>query len=107
MRGERHTFTSRLVSGQFVRISLYQRDIDVTVSIASEDGTVRTSWNPSAFGLENHFFVATLTGNFRVEVGTADNSTKSGSYQLRMGIPRRSRPEDEKRIQAQVSFAKG
>ena len=106
-RGEVHSYTLPLVTGQYALICIDQRDIDLSLTLASPEENTRQTWDPAAFGRECMSVVATSSGPFQIEVATAKRTTARGHYQLRLFRPRRLRPEDAKRIRAQELFMAG
>ena len=85
--GESHTYQITLQAGQFVRVVVEQKAIDVALVLAAPDGKQVVEVNlTAAGGLESLSAEATLSGDYRLTVRATGPATLAGSYQVRLEV---------------------
>lgn len=99
--GDVHAYRVAVRAGQYLRVFVDQRGVDVAVTLRGPDGTVladRTAasdhWGPEAASV-----VAAETGMLRLELQS--NEGTSGPYAVRIDALRDPRPSDLTRMQAE------
>ncbi|MEW6369171.1 MAG: CHAT domain-containing protein [Acidobacteriota bacterium] len=107
--GESHFYDLMLSSGEYARIVVAVRGIDLAVSIAAPDGTQVSEMDHAdeTEGPESVSAVADVAGCFGLLVRSAKTSSPSGTYQVWIDEIRPVRPEDGLRIEAEKAFATG
>jgi CHAT domain-containing protein/tetratricopeptide (TPR) repeat protein len=107
--GEMQTYLFSLSAGQFARIVVEQRGVDVSLALRTEAGVVLASVNDleSPRGSEELAFVTEAAGTFRVEVRAAEDGPVTGQYAVSIAEVRAAAPPDRERIAAQRLFMEG
>ncbi|HMJ24595.1 MAG TPA: tetratricopeptide repeat protein, partial [Pyrinomonadaceae bacterium] len=100
--GETHTYQISLTAGQFARVVLEQKAIDVALVLTAPDGkqVVETNLAPVG-GLESLSAEAAASGNYRLTVRAASSATLAGSYQVRLEVKAAATAQDRQRIAAE------
>ncbi|MEA2204126.1 MAG: hypothetical protein QOE77_902 [Blastocatellia bacterium] len=99
--GQSHTYQITLQAGQFMRVVLEQKAIDVALVLAAPDGTqVETNLAPVG-GLESLSEEATASGNYRLTVRADSSATLAGSYQVRLDVKAAATAQERQRIAAE------
>jgi CHAT domain-containing protein len=103
--GETHSYTLTLTSGQYAHITVEQRDVDVVVSIYTQDGTkvARVDSPNGNYGIEPVSVVAETSGAYRVEV-LSTSPKKPGKYEVKLEELRAATENDRNRVAAQTLF---
>ena len=102
-----HTYQITLNAGEFSRITLEQRGIDVLIKLYGPDNRKlfeRDSPNGRTVQ-ESLSFVAAATGSYRIVVRTWDGMKASGGYSITVEAPRALTSQDKTRIAAEVALA--
>ncbi len=83
--GEVHNYRLTLAAGQYSRIVLVQRGVDVVLTIVSPSGQRVTEVDSpnGAFGPEPVSLIAEEAGDYRLEVRTLYEDVPAGRYQIR------------------------
>ena len=97
--GEAHSYQITLAASQYLRVSVEQLDIDVTVKIFGPGGRpiadVNNSKRPK---FAEHLLIFTETsGEFRVEVSAANKDASVGRYELRFEVLEATSEENKAR----------
>jgi CHAT domain-containing protein len=102
----RHVVT--LEPGQFVRVKLRQAGIDVVVRIQQPDGTFGPPVDASdgIRGWELASLVATVAGEYAVEVAPRADAEQAGGYALDADAPRPVDDRDRRRLMAEDARAR-
>jgi CHAT domain-containing protein/tetratricopeptide (TPR) repeat protein len=97
--GEEHQFAVPLAAGEYVRIGVEQRGIDVRATIRDGDGTLIEDAvdGVGPAGEESVEIVATVASTYTLAVAPAEGA-ESGDYAVRMDAPRPA-TADERRMQ--------
>jgi CHAT domain-containing protein/Tfp pilus assembly protein PilF len=111
MRGrEEHTYQLRLSAGEYARVVVEQKGIDVVVTLFGADGNslVDVDNNLSGTrGLETVSLVADVGGVYRVVVRSLQEDASAGRYEVRLEEPRTATDADRKRVAAERIYFAG
>jgi tetratricopeptide (TPR) repeat protein len=113
--GETHTYHITLAAGQYLRVVVDQRGIDVIVKIFGPDGQPLAEMDMlNSRGLEIDpqgpepvSVVADASGTYRVEVHALEKGATPGRYELRIEELREAVPDDATRMAAERALAEG
>ena len=102
---ETHSYTLSLTPGQYARVTVDQRGVDVVVSIFAPDGTklVQVDCPNANYGLEPVSLVAETAGAYRVEVRSTSPKLP-GRYEVKLEELRAATGPDRSRVAAQKLF---
>jgi CHAT domain-containing protein/Tfp pilus assembly protein PilF len=105
--GQSRSYQLALEAGQFVRIVVEQRGIDLVAALYAPDGkkVVEVDSPYGAEGPEPIFWVAESAGAYRVELRSPETGAPAGRYEIRLDEMRRSAPSDENLLAAQKLYA--
>lgn len=108
-RGQAHDFGVALEAGQYVKVVVEQQGIDLVISTFNPDGSPQMEFdNPT--GLRGRKFVlimAGVAGVYRLEVRPVERWAAAGAYEISVESARLPTPADEKRLEAEKSYADG
>ena len=84
--GDTHSYRIQLNAGQFLHVRVEQENIDVVTSAFGPDGKQLTeSDSPNdRWGSEPIIFVATTSGEHRIEIRSPYNTAPVGSYRIKI-----------------------
>jgi CHAT domain-containing protein/tetratricopeptide (TPR) repeat protein len=104
---EVHTFRVSLLRGQYLHAVIQQLGIDVIVALIDpDDKEILTMDSPShKSGPESVSVVATVAGDYKVEVRVGDPLAAAGNYEISLEEIREATKEDSMRAQAEQYFA--
>jgi CHAT domain-containing protein/tetratricopeptide (TPR) repeat protein len=104
--GETHSFRITLTSGQFLHALVEQKDIDVMTAVFAPDGKQLTESNSpnDRWGNEPVLLVASIPGEYRVDVRSPNNKAPAGRYQIKIIASREATPIDKGHAVAQTLF---
>ena len=104
--GEKHPFRIALTSGQFLHVLVEQEDIDVITASFGPDGKQLTESNSpnDRWGTEPILVVASVTGEYRVEIRPSNNKAPAGRYRIKIVAFRDATPVDKGHATAQALF---
>lgn len=107
--GQTHSYQLLLVSNQFLHVVVDQRGIDVVVALFGPDGKKQAEVDSpgGTSGIEPIFWVAQISGNYRIDVQSPDKEAASGRYEIRIEELRAATPQDKNMITAQNAYAEG
>ena len=107
--GESHLYELTLAAGQFVRLNVDQRGIDLIETVTTEDGQklVEVDGPSGMNGSEGVLILAEANGSYRIEVRTAIKQATPGRYEIRIDALRLATQEDKDRVAAQLAFFEG
>jgi len=107
--GETHSYRVTLAAGQYLRVIVDQRGIDVVVRLFGPDGQQVTEVNRpnGAQGPEPVSVVAEDSSNYRLEVSSPGKEAAPGHYEVRIEEMRPATPQDRSRVAAERAFAEG
>ena len=110
MAGEAsHFYRVTLKPGQYLRVLVNQRGIDVVLSLLDPAGKKITESNSDngTFGLEPASLIAATAGDYLVEVRSPDKNAAPGKYDIRIEQLRTANAADNDRIAAEKLFLEG
>jgi CHAT domain-containing protein/predicted negative regulator of RcsB-dependent stress response len=107
--GESHSYQLNVATGQYARVIVEQKGIDVVVSVFGPDGKLITAVdNPNGSqGAETVHITAEATGIYRLEVTSFEKLARLGSYQAKLAELRPATTADQKRLAARRAFDEG
>ncbi|GBC82914.1 Regulatory protein AfsR [bacterium HR10] len=105
--GEVHAYRLALTAGQYVRVVVAQRGIDVVVRLFGPDGRqiVEMDSPTGTQGEESVAHVAEAAGTYRLEVAPLEKDAPPGRYEVRLEELRPATEQDRTRIAADRAFA--
>lgn len=107
--GETHSYSLTLHSGQFLRVIVKQKGIDVTVLLFDPaDNQIREVDSPNGMlGQESLYAFIEKNGDYRLEIRSGNENAPSGQYSAKIAEYRELQKTDEIRIAAQIAFDEG
>jgi CHAT domain-containing protein/Tfp pilus assembly protein PilF len=98
--GRSHFYKLTMTSGQYLRIAVGQRGIDVLVALLTPDGKKigEVDSEKSTVGSETISAITEATGAHRIEVRSAEKMAKTGRYEIKVEELRAATAEDKYRI---------
>ncbi|HEY7546700.1 MAG TPA: CHAT domain-containing protein, partial [Blastocatellia bacterium] len=102
-----HSYTVSLASGQYLRVAVEQRGIDVAVALIGPDGTkLNEIDSPNGLnGPELLSVIADKAGLYRLDISSLDKKAPRGLYEVKIEELRQATPQDQSRIAAEKNFA--
>ena len=107
--GESHSYQLNVTAGQYARVVVEQKGIDVVVSVFGPDRKLITAVdNPNGSqGAETVHITAEATGIYRLEVSSFEKLARPGSYQAKLAELRPATQADKERLTARRAFDEG
>lgn len=108
--GEEHFFQVTLSAGQYARVVLEQKGIDVVLALLGADGKPSLEVDNTLSGtrgLEVISLVAETSGVYRFNVRSLEKDASAGRYDLRLEDLRGATDIDHKRVTAERSYITG
>ena len=104
--GETHSFRIVLAPGQFLHAVFEQKDIDVMLAIFGPDGKQLSESNSpnDRWGTEAVILVASVPGEYRVDVRPVNNKAQPGRYEIKIIALREATAIDKGHAAAQAAF---
>ena len=100
--GESHTYLISLAPGQFVRILVEQKAVDLALKFAGPDRKQLTEANFTGVGsLESLSAEASTGGEYQLTISIVGPATLAGSYRVELEIKAAAAPQDKQRITAE------
>ena len=102
--GQSHTYQISLTSGQFVRVVVEQKGIDLTLALAApqrEAAKPVAEANLTRVDLESLSYEATVSGDYRFTIRALGAATLSGTYQVILERKEAATAQDRQRITAE------
>src|SRR5262249_10999424 len=101
--GQTDSYRLTLMEGQYVRVVVEQKGIDVVVVLLGPDGKKLDEVNHRGAlqATELLSFIATIPGNYRVEVHPKANDAPAGRYEIKIADLRIATDRDQKQIIAE------
>jgi CHAT domain-containing protein len=95
-----HSYKLPIISGQYLKIVVDQRGIDVAVVLSAPDGkkVSEVNSNHSIEGSETLSMIADLPGAYLMEVRSAQKIAKTGRYEVKVKELRAATVEDKYRV---------
>ncbi len=107
--GESHQYQMTLTTGQFVRVIIDQRGIDLVEEVVGPDAQklVEVDGPSGQNGPERVLILAAAAGPYRIEVRPLIKQATPGRYEIRVDALRPATQEDKDRVAAQLAFYEG
>src|ERR1044072_8837070 len=108
--GEQHTYQVKLNAGQYARVVLEQKGIDVVLALSGADGkpVLEVDKNLSGTrGMEVVSLVADTSGTYQLNVSSLEKDASAGRYEIRIENLRTATDADRKRVAAERSYVAG
>ncbi|MEA2206049.1 MAG: hypothetical protein QOE77_2825 [Blastocatellia bacterium] len=106
--GEAHSYRVSLRAGQYLRVVVVQKGIDVVVSLFGPDETkLSVVDNDTTMGSESIVVIADAPGDYRVEVQSRNKGSKAGTYQITLTELRTATAKDRDHLAAEIKFEEG
>ena len=100
--GQTHTYQIKLTAGQFMRVVVEQKGIDVTLTLAGPDGKQSAEVNlTNAGAMESLSAETAVNGSYRLTVRAGGSATLNGTYWLRTEVKAAATAQDKQRIAAE------
>src|SRR5215204_2475459 len=101
--GEVHAYQLTLDAGQYARVGVEQRGVDVLLSLfGPDDRSLSEVDSPNGTqGPELISFVVAASGVYRLEVRSTEKKAPAGRYEVKLEELRAATPEDVSRVAAQ------
>jgi CHAT domain-containing protein len=105
--GQAHTYQIKLTTGQFMRVVIEQKGIDVAVALVASDGEQLSEVNLSsgAFGQESLSQEVALSGDYRIVIRTVTATAPKGAYGAKLEVKAAATAQDKQRIAAERLLA--
>ena len=104
--GESHSYQLPLAAGQFLRVVVEQKGIDLALTLVGPDARQVKEVNlTGAFGLESLSHEAVVGGDYRIVVRPIGANARKGAYQLRADVKAVATTQDRNRIAAERLLA--
>ena len=103
---EPHSFRIALAPGDFLRVAVTQRGVDVTVTIAGPDARARTTVNNVGGAYEREFaaVIADLGGDHLIEIRPARQDLPRGGCSVEVLAHRPATAADRRHVEADAAF---
>ena len=106
--GQVHTFRIALAAGQFMRVVLDQKVIDLALALIAPDGKQVVEVNITSAGrLESLSAEAAASGDYRLTVRAIGAATLAGAYEVSLEVRAAATELDRKRIAAERLLVEG
>ena len=104
--GETHSFRIVLATGQFLHALVEQKDIDVMTVVFGPDGKQLSESNSpnDRWGTEAVILLASVRGEYRVDVRSPNNKAQPGRYEIKIVALREATAVDKGHAAAQAAF---
>jgi len=105
--GEVHSYQVILTAGQFLRVAVDQRGINLIVTLYDPNGkriADLDSW-VGLYGTENASLISETAGSHRLEIRAKQTAAPTGQYEVRIVERRTVVPQDAIQIAAERTFA--
>jgi CHAT domain-containing protein/tetratricopeptide (TPR) repeat protein len=108
--GQSHSYQIQLAAGQFMRIVVEQKGIDLTLAIAAprgESGKPVAEANLTRVDMESLSYEATVSGDYHFTIRALGAATLTGTYQARLERKDAATAQDRLRITAERLLGEG
>lgn len=108
--GEKHTYQVTLSAGQYARVVVEQKGIDVVLALSGADGKpiLEVDNNLSGTrGLEVVSLIADVSGSYQFNVRSLEKDASAGRYEVRIEDLRTATEADRIRVAAERSYLAG
>ena len=106
--GEFHYYEIAVNAGQYLKVVLEQKGIDLVLDLFSPNGRKLAEIdNTSAGGLESFRLIAEVSGKYRIELRPYDKIASKGDYTIAIEALRSPTSEDRKGLAALAAYEEG
>jgi len=108
--GESHTYQITLKAGQFIRVVVDQKGIDLTLTLAAKQGDAGkliAEANLTRIDMESLSYEATVSGDYLFTIRALGATTLNGKYQARLEQKDAAAAKDRQRITAERLLGEG
>ena len=107
--GDTHSYRVLLSANQFLYALVEQKDIDLVTAVFGPDGKQLTdSDSPNdRWGTEPILWVASVAGEYRVDVRSSNSKAPAGRYEIKILALREATQIDKDHVAAQSAFDEG
>jgi CHAT domain-containing protein/Tfp pilus assembly protein PilF len=107
LAGQNHSYQVTLASGQYIKVAVDQRGIDVIVKLFGPDGRQIAFFDtePRNQGIETASWVAEEVGNYRLDVVTKQKNAAAGRYEIKVAELRTATGNDRTIFEANKLYA--
>jgi len=107
--GQTHAYLIDLQAGQYLRVGVTQRGVNVGLKLFGPDQQQLSQVNNQNYikDVETITLVAESSGRYRLEVLQLKHGSVKGEYIIKIEELRASRPEDRESVKADRAFAEG
>jgi hypothetical protein len=104
--GQSHFYKISMTSGQYLRITVSQRGIDVLVALFTLDGKKvdEADIDKSTMWSETISAIAEVSGAYLIEVRPPEKTAKAGRYEIKVEELRAATAEDKYRVDGEAVF---
>ena len=104
--GESHTYQISLTAGQFMRVVVEQKGIDVAVQMITSDGKPLIEADfTGTHGKESLSREIAVGGDYRMVVRTQTATAPKGGYEMRLQVKAAATEQDKQRVEAERLLA--
>jgi CHAT domain-containing protein/Tfp pilus assembly protein PilF len=104
--GGSHLYTIKLEAGQYLKVVVDQRGVSIIVALSGPDGKEIVAVGPGGTsGPEPLYAIASTSGDYRLEVRSADKKAPPGRYEARIEEMRAASAEDKTRVSVALDIA--
>src|SRR5215510_5761984 len=102
--GKTHTYQISLAAGQFLRVVVDQRTIDVALALMGPEGKplIESDLTGIVGGRESLCFEAGLAGNYQILIRANGDATQSGAYEVQIDTKAKVGAQDRQRMTAEL-----
>ncbi len=107
--GESHSYRLTLAAGQYLRVVVEQRGIDVAIMLLSPEGEkiVEADRQKYSVGSESVSLIGEAAGLYRLDVRALDQNSSGGLYQAKIVELREATEQDRMEIATERTFMQG
>jgi CHAT domain-containing protein/tetratricopeptide (TPR) repeat protein len=104
--GQTHSYKITMISGQYLRVVVDQRGIDVAVALFTPDGKMisEVDGEPVVEGSEAVSAIAEANGAYLIEVRSSEKTARSGRFEIKVEELRAATAEDKYRVAGEAIF---
>lgn len=107
--GQTHTYQFQLLAGEYVKLTVSQRGIDVVLRVFGPNGEqlLESDGPGAAQSLETAALVAEVAGRYQLAIAAADKDAPLGRYEVQMSAPHPATPGERDEAAAERELEKG
>ena len=104
--GQTHSYKITMISGQYLRVVVNQRGIDVAVALFTPDGKKISEADSEHLieGSETVSAIAEAPGAYLIEVRSPEKTARTGRYEIKVEELRAATAEDKYRVAGELIF---